>query len=288
MRALGLSKHISCSSDTCLWMSAGTAPAVATLFRDPSGKGRFVEVAIWQSWVWFTKIKLDDPYGYCGGLRVTPAGLKAKPKDAFKIPHHQARIRFALDVLTWERLQGRCPDLPPETQPSLTHDEVCQVWAGRLQRAVDALAERFHSVYGPPEEIHILGGNASAAYGRVSSAKYIVPETRNPIPQTSMHVPNRGLSSAESEEEIWQRVPVTICERDATQQQVALKGLLYATYFKLKHVSAPGQDPLARGWTRGGEIYMWVPKGGRREDELPRDILNDDQILARAARDSIQ
>eukprot|EP00967_Tisochrysis_lutea_P159160 scaffold328852_cov57-Tisochrysis_lutea.AAC.2 len=70
-------------------MSAGTAPAVATLFRDPSGKGRFVEVAIWQSWVWFTKIKLDDPYGYCGGLRVTPAGLKAKPKDAFKIPHHQ-------------------------------------------------------------------------------------------------------------------------------------------------------------------------------------------------------
>jgi hypothetical protein len=64
---------------------------VATLFRDPSGKGRFVEVAIWQSWVWFTKIQLDDPYGYCGGLRVTPAGLRVKPKDAFKIPHHQVR-----------------------------------------------------------------------------------------------------------------------------------------------------------------------------------------------------
>ena len=34
----------------------GTAPAVATVFRDPSGKGKYIEVAIWQSWVWFTKV----------------------------------------------------------------------------------------------------------------------------------------------------------------------------------------------------------------------------------------
>ena len=25
-------------------------------------------------------------------------------------------------------------------------------------------------------------------------------------------------------------------------------------------MAAPGQDPLARGWTRGGEIYLWVAK----------------------------
>ena len=47
----------------------GTAPAAATFFRDPSGKGRYLEAGIWQSWVWFTKIKLDDPHGYFGGLR---------------------------------------------------------------------------------------------------------------------------------------------------------------------------------------------------------------------------
>jgi len=34
----------------------GTAPAVATIFRDPSGKGKFIETAIWQSWVWLTKM----------------------------------------------------------------------------------------------------------------------------------------------------------------------------------------------------------------------------------------
>ena len=68
----------------------GTAPAVATLFRDPSGKGKFIETAIWQSWVWFTKMKLDDPYGYVGGLKVASDGCRVKPTSAAKIPHHQA------------------------------------------------------------------------------------------------------------------------------------------------------------------------------------------------------
>ena len=72
----------------------GTAPAVATLFRDPSGKGKYIETGIWQSWVWFTKVKLADPYGYCGGLRVTATGVDLKPPTTAKIPHHQARIRF--------------------------------------------------------------------------------------------------------------------------------------------------------------------------------------------------
>ena len=69
----------------------GTAPAVATLFRDPSGKGKFIETAIWQSWVWFTKMKLDDPYGYVGGLKVASDGCRVKPTSAAKIPHHQVQ-----------------------------------------------------------------------------------------------------------------------------------------------------------------------------------------------------
>ena len=38
-------------------------------------KGKYIEIAIWQSWVWFTKVKLDDPHGYCGGLKVTRDGV---------------------------------------------------------------------------------------------------------------------------------------------------------------------------------------------------------------------
>mmetsp|Transcript_14856 Transcript_14856/g.47701 ORF Transcript_14856/g.47701 Transcript_14856/m.47701 type:complete len:423 (-) Transcript_14856:60-1328(-) len=260
---------------SALVLILGTAPAVATLFRDPSGKGRFVEVAIWQSWVWFTKIRLDDPHGYCGGLRVTKEGLRVKPKDSHKIPHHQARIRFALDVLTWERLHGACAELPPHTQPSLSAEAAAKVWAARLQRAVDALAERFHSVYGPPEEVHVLGGNATAARGLVTAAKYVVPESRNPNPRSRPRGAGMGGTSAESEEELWQRVPVRVAQDDATQQQVALRGLLYSSHFKLKQVSAPGQDPLARGWTRGGEIYMYVPKDGRSEKEVSADFVAD-------------
>ena len=74
---------------SALVLILGTAPAVATLFRDPSGKGKFIEAALWQSWVWFTKVPLDDPHGYCGGLRVTSDGVKLKPSTAAKIPHHQ-------------------------------------------------------------------------------------------------------------------------------------------------------------------------------------------------------
>mgnify|MGYP003690631525 CR=1 FL=1 len=42
----------------------GTAPAVATFFRDPTKREKYIESAIWQSWVWFTKIDLADR---CGG-----------------------------------------------------------------------------------------------------------------------------------------------------------------------------------------------------------------------------
>ena len=47
-----------------------------------------------------------------------------------------------------------------------------------------------------------------------------------------------------------------------------MSGLVYGSCFKLKQVTAPGQDPLARGWTRGGEIYLWVAKGVKSEHEI--------------------
>ena len=52
---------------------------------------------------------------------------------------------------------------------------------------------------------------------------------------------------------------------------VQMSGLVYSSCFKLKQVTAPGQDVLGRGWTRGGEIYLWVPRGVkvRWTDALP-------------------
>ena len=101
-----------------------STPQVATLFRDPSGKGKFIETAIWQSWVWFTKMKLRDPHGYVGGLKVTADGVHVKPTTAAKIPHHQARIRFALDDATWQRLRGTCAHLPRDRQARRAQAEV--------------------------------------------------------------------------------------------------------------------------------------------------------------------
>ena len=226
----------------------GTAPAVATLFRDPSGKGKYIETGIWQSWVWFTKVKLDDPHGYCGGLRVMPDGaIQLKPATAAKIPHHQARIRFALDDATWHRLNGHCDTLPSNLQANLTPAEATAVWSRRLQAAVDALAERFHSIYGPPQEIHVLGGNACRCHGSVLKARYVIPD---------------------SAAELLHEVPVIIPPDDASQQMLHMSGLVYGSCFKLKQVTAPGQDPLARGWTRGGEIYLWVAKGVKSEHEI--------------------
>ena len=225
----------------------GTAPAVATVFRDASGKGKYIETAIWQSWVWFTKIKLDDPYGYCGGLKVTRNGITLKPPTAAKIPHHQARIRFALDDATWQRLRGCCEGLPDELQAGLSEGEATAVWASRLRTAVSALAERFHSIYGPPQEVHVLGGNATRCHAIVTKCKYAIPDSTS------------GLV---------REVAVKIPRDDAAQQLLHMSGLVYASCFKLKQVTAPGQDPLARGWTRGGEIYIWVSKGVKTEHDV--------------------
>eukprot|EP00954_Amorphochlora_amoebiformis_P027520 1386007-Amorphochlora_amoeboformis.AAC.1 len=47
-----------------------------------------------------------------------------------------------------------------------------------------------------------------------------------------------------------------------------MAGLVYSTQFKVKQVFAPGQDPLARGWTRGGEICMWVKRKEYRSKKV--------------------
>mmetsp|Transcript_322 Transcript_322/g.488 ORF Transcript_322/g.488 Transcript_322/m.488 type:complete len:547 (-) Transcript_322:176-1816(-) len=217
----------------------GTAPAVATFFKDPSGKNKYIETGIWQSWVWFSKIPLDDPYGYCGGIKIEKdtGKITVKPPSAYKIPHRQARIRFALDNNTWLRFMGRNPHLDRKLQKSLGMEEATNAWAKRLQSSLNKLAEKFHDIYGPPEVVYVLGGNATRCHGMVTTATYTTTDN-------SMSV----------------RVPVKIPKEDRRQQIMHMAGLVYSTQFKVKQVFAPGQDPLARGWTRGGEICMWVKR----------------------------
>ena len=40
-------------------------------------------------------------------------------------------------------------------------------------------------------------------------------------------------------------------------------GLLESTRYKVKQVYSAGNDPLDRGWTRGGEVYHWIPRGAQ-------------------------
>jgi hypothetical protein len=72
----------------------------------------------------------------------------------------------------------------------------------------------------------------------------------------------------DSTHELLHNIPVVIAPDDQSQQLLHMSGLVYASCFKLKQVTAPGQDPLARGWTRGGEIYLWVAKGVKTEHEI--------------------
>lgn len=216
----------------------GTAPAVATFYRS-SHKSKHIELAIWQSWAWFTKINLSDPYGYCGGLKFKPDGraIELKDKEAYKIPHPKARIRFALDSSTWKRLCGKLNDFPQHLQGNLDEAAATEVWATRAQAAVDALALRFHQVYGPPEVVVILGGHGLRCHNKVRLATYTDPEI------------NRTTTV---------QVPVIVPQNDEEQQLMHLGGLAQVVAHKRAHVIAPGPDPLARGWTRGGEIYLWV------------------------------
>ena len=223
----------------------GTAPAVATFFRgvspDPGKVSKTVELAIWQSWVWFTKIPLSDPFGYCGGLRTETDGrtFVLRDKTENKIPHEKSRIRFAIDSDTWKRLRGKLDWLTTDLQGNLTKEEAKIVWSARVQAALNALVLRFHNVYGKPDVVVLLGGNALKCTGNIDSATYTDPDFSRSDPVV---------------------VPVYVPESDESQQRIHMKGLAQAANYRISQVYAHGPDPLARGWTRGGEIYLWVKR----------------------------
>jgi hypothetical protein len=245
--AMGVASSVQFRSAKCgLVIVLGTAPAVATFFkapeRDESKSRKFpsktVELAIWQSWVWFTKIPLADPFGYCGGLQTDEAGgFKLRPMTEYKIPHEKSRIRFAIDASTWKRLRGRLDWLPKHVQGNISKEEAKEVWSHRVQAAVNALCVRFHQVYGKPDIVVLLGGNAQKCSQRVFEGEYVDPDFSRSAPL---------------------KVPVYVPSSDEEQQLIHMRGLAQAANYKISQVYAHGPDPLARGWTRGGEIYLWV------------------------------
>ena len=92
-----------------------------------------------------------------------------------------------------------------------------------------AMITRFHA----RRRAHRLRANDARVRHRrgvVTAARYRVPDAMNG--------------------ELVREVPVTIPRDDEAQQLVHMSGLVYASCFKLKQVTAPGQDPLARGWFR--------------------------------------
>jgi hypothetical protein len=246
--AMGVASSTTFRNTKCgLVLVLGTAPAVATFFRAPhvdEEKKKFpsktVELAIWQSWVWFTKIPLTDRFGYCGGLQTDEkGGFKLRATTEYKIPHSKARIRFAIDSLTWKRLRGRLDWLSRDLQGHLSKEEARDVWSGRVQASVDALCLKFHQVYGKPDIVVLLGGNALKCTNRISVAKYTDPDFSRSEPL---------------------QVPIYVPSSDEEQQLIHMRGLAQAANYKISQVHAHGPDPLARGWTRGGEIYLWVKR----------------------------
>ena len=222
----------------------GTAPAVATFYRGKGDKEiskSVVELGIWQSWVWFTKIPLKDSFGYCGGLKMGTDGKTfiLKDKSEFKIPHEKARIRFAIDRATWKRLRGRLEWIPPHVQGNLSKTEARGVFSERVQASLNALVLRFHQVYGRPDVVVVLGGNSTKCTGLINEATYIDPDFSRSEPH---------------------RIKVFIPETDEEQMTIHMRGLAQAANYRISQVYANGTDPLARGWTRGGEIYMWVKR----------------------------
>lgn len=243
--ALGVACTAS-SVQNALVLVLGTAPAVATFFRDPTKQHKYVESAIWQSWVWFTKIDLQDPYGYCGGVQLGDDGrtLRLRSKTQYKIPHHQARIRFALDNATWERLRGRSKDVPAAVQGHLDEEAATEVWCTRLRAALSALVLKFHSVYGPPEVVYVLGGNATRCHGKIMNTSYSIPDSA------------KGLCKT---------VPVVIPSTDEEQQRICLSGLLYSARFKARRAWRPrGASPYPLAHRRplgAGEARLRVGPG---------------------------
>ena len=100
-----------------------------------------------------------------------------------------------------------------DKQGSLSDEEATQVWADRLQSAVNVLALKFHAIYGPPECIFVLGGNSIRCHGCVTQAQYSTPD----------------ISSGELNS-----VKVHIMPNDEAQQRIHMAGLVSSTKFKDK------------------------------------------------------
>jgi hypothetical protein len=162
-----------------------------------------------------------------------------KDKREFKIPHEKARIRFAIDRATWKRLRGRLDWIPTHVQGNLSKTEARGVFSERVQASLNALVLRFHQVYGRPDVVVVLGGNSTKCTGLINEATYIDPDFSRSEPH---------------------RIKVFIPETDEEQMTIHMRGLAQAANYRISQVYANGTDPLARGWTRGGEIYMWVKR----------------------------
>jgi hypothetical protein len=162
-----------------------------------------------------------------------------KDKSEYKIPHEKARIRFAIDRATWKRLRGRLDWIPANVQGNLSKADARAVFSERVQTSLNALALRFHQVYGRPDVIVVLGGNSTKCTGLIKDATYVDPDFSRSEPH---------------------RVQVFIPETDEEQMTIHMRGLAQAANYRISQVYANGTDPLARGWTRGGEIYMWVKR----------------------------
>ena len=242
--AMGVASDPQFASAKCgLILVLGTAPAVATFFKTPHNNNpdivKTVELGIWQSWVWFTKIPLTDPYGYCGGLQASTDGnFKLRdPRSEYKIPHSKSRIRFAIDGPTWKRLRGRLDWLPSALQGNLEKPEARSVWTQRVQTSIDALVVKFHQVYGRPDIVVVLGGNALKCTENLCMSSYCDPDFSR----------TDRIS-----------VPIFVPPSDESQMKIHMCGLAQAANYRISQVYANGPDPLARGWTRGGEIYLWA------------------------------
>ena len=192
----------------------------------------------------------------------------------------QARIRFALDNQTWLRLQGLHKTLPAKYQGSLTPEQATEVWLQRLKNSLKALCVKFHLQYGPPEAVILLGGNSLQCYGRLGEITYENPDLldkaveADPIGEGFFPEERDPQSEKDSSQKSVKdlRIPVISQPTDKDQQDITMSGLMQSTRFKVRQVYSSGNDPLDRGWTRGGEVYHWIPRKSKGIVERNKDL----------------
>lgn len=107
-----------------------------------------------------------------------------------------------------------------------------------------------------------------------------IGNTSDVLTNTISQIQSTTSTTQQEQKGLLVRVPVIIQSDDITQQDITMSGLLQSTRFKVKQVYSSGNDPLDRGWTRGGEIYHWIPR-------RPKNI-NDNRSTRRLERESTQ